>query len=183
MRSTGHSLANSVARVAAFAAPFLVNSGSPLMGIAVVLALVNLVSAMSSWLLPESKGKSLDDGDDENNPKPRAIRTDELGTDVADDDDDGGGGGGGGIDARAGARRPSDSLYPPLPRDDGDSGSAVAVLRVPAFLLGAGGEGNGGGSSSSSSSRRRAHPGGTGPGAADDDEDEDKTGMIEIELT
>ena len=61
LRATGHSIASSVARLGAFAAPFIVDdhSISPFT-VGLVLAVVNMVAAGAAFLLPETMGKALD---------------------------------------------------------------------------------------------------------------------------
>lgn len=61
IRSTGHSFANSVARVGAFMSPYLVESSISVPIVVVVLAAFSVIAAGTSFALPETKNRSLDD--------------------------------------------------------------------------------------------------------------------------
>lgn len=56
MRATGHSVASSVARIGSFSAPFLVNSSASVLVIGLIFLFGNLMAALSSYFLPETKG-------------------------------------------------------------------------------------------------------------------------------
>lgn len=61
LRVTGHSIASSVARIGAFAAPFVVDDHAiSLFAVGLILAIVNFVGTGSAAVLPETLGKDLD---------------------------------------------------------------------------------------------------------------------------
>lgn len=60
-RGTGHSVANAMARMGAFFAPFLVeNHKLPIVVVGCVLAIVNAVATVATLQLPETLGKDMD---------------------------------------------------------------------------------------------------------------------------
>jgi len=61
IRGTGHSVANAMARVGAALSPFLVQSSIPISTVGGVMCLVNLIAAASSFALPETAGRGLDE--------------------------------------------------------------------------------------------------------------------------
>jgi hypothetical protein len=61
LRATGHSIATIVARIGAFASPYIVNSSVSISMLGLLFAVVNLISCLAVMLLPETAGTSLDE--------------------------------------------------------------------------------------------------------------------------
>jgi len=61
MRATGHSLSSLMARTGSLLSPFLVQSHMSVSAVAIVLCIVNLLAASTAMMLPETKGRSLDE--------------------------------------------------------------------------------------------------------------------------
>uniref|UniRef100_A0A7S2S4X9 Major facilitator superfamily (MFS) profile domain-containing protein n=1 Tax=Rhizochromulina marina TaxID=1034831 RepID=A0A7S2S4X9_9STRA len=72
VRSSGHSIANSIARVGAFMSPYLVESSLAVLFVGLVLGIVDGFAAIGAFLLPETLGKSLDDAGAD--PPPTVVR-------------------------------------------------------------------------------------------------------------
>lgn len=64
LRATGHSLANTMARLGAFASPYFVDSEISIFTVALIFAIMNLCSCCAVLILPETAGISLDGSDD-----------------------------------------------------------------------------------------------------------------------
>mmetsp|Transcript_12455 Transcript_12455/g.15002 ORF Transcript_12455/g.15002 Transcript_12455/m.15002 type:complete len:551 (+) Transcript_12455:138-1790(+) len=60
LRATGHSLANTMARLGAFVSPFIVDSTLSIFHVALIFAIANMISFTSVLMLPETAGISLD---------------------------------------------------------------------------------------------------------------------------
>lgn len=70
IRTTGHSAANAVARIGAFASPYLVGSNNSMLTVGTIMLVISLFTAYCTSKLPETKGRqightSLDDGNAE----------------------------------------------------------------------------------------------------------------------
>lgn len=59
IRATGHSTANAAARIAGAICPFVVSSESSFLVIGIVVLVTSLITAMTSWHLPETKGRRM----------------------------------------------------------------------------------------------------------------------------
>lgn len=59
VRSTGHSTANAVARLGAFFSPFLVEGGTPLIRVGVIMLIVHAFTVICVAKLPETKGRGM----------------------------------------------------------------------------------------------------------------------------
>jgi len=59
IRATGHSAANAVARIAGAVSPYVVSSENSFTTIGIVTLCLSFMTCLSSWRLPETKGRSL----------------------------------------------------------------------------------------------------------------------------
>jgi len=59
IRTTGHSAANAMGRTGAFMTPYLVGTNNPIKFVGCVMLAIHLITAVSAYHLPESKGRDL----------------------------------------------------------------------------------------------------------------------------
>jgi len=65
LRTTGHSVCNSIARMFAFSCPYLIYSKASNANVSICFAILSALSAFASMTLPETKSKKLDADDND----------------------------------------------------------------------------------------------------------------------